>query len=376
MTWIFLVLLYGLLKGAREIAKKKAMQKNSVMEVLFIYTVLSFVFVIPQVKNAGGLEPRYFIFIAAKSFCMFLAWLCSFRALKKLPVSLFGIIDLSRVLFATFLGVAVLGETVKGLQLAGLVLVCAGLLLLKFKPGVFKKWFRVEGEGTAGGDLVSQEASQSAGGDLGLQETTRAAGGDLVTGAAQSANDNVASRPETQSTIANSSSQAESCPTIADSPSHPAPHSTIANSPSHARPHSASFYIALALVSCALNAVSGFLDKVLMKDITSSQLQFWYTLFVVIYYAVYILCTREKIRGSVWKNGWVWLLAIMFVIGDKALFIANGMEASKITVMTLIKQSGCLVTIIGGKFIFHEKNIGYKLFCAAIIILGIVLGVL
>ena len=66
----------------------------------------------------------------------------------------------------------------------------------------------------------------------------------------------------------------------------------------------------------------------------------------------------------------------MFVVGDKALFIANGMPESKITVMTLIKQSGCLVTILGGRFIFKEKNTAYRLFCAAIIIAGIVLGVL
>ena len=113
-----------------------------------------------------------------------------------------------------------------------------------------------------------------------------------------------------------------------------------------------------------------------MKDITSSQLQFWYMLFIVLYYALYILIKKEKIRLNVVKNRWVWLLAVMFVIGDKALFIANANPASKITVMTLIKQSACIVTILGGKFIFKEKGITYKLFCALIVILGIVLGVL
>ena len=45
MVWILLVLLYGLLKGSREISKKKAMDKNSVMEVLFTYTLISFILV-------------------------------------------------------------------------------------------------------------------------------------------------------------------------------------------------------------------------------------------------------------------------------------------------------------------------------------------
>ena len=79
---------------------------------------------------------------------------------------------------------------------------------------------------------------------------------------------------------------------------------------------------------------------------------------------------------STLKNKWVWLLALLFVLADKALFVANGMEGSRLTVMTLIKQSGCIVTILGGKIVFKEKNVGYKLFCAAVIIAGIVAGVI
>ena len=69
------------------------------------------------------------------------------------------------------------------------------------------------------------------------------------------------------------------------------------------------------------------------------------------------------------------ILSIIFVIGDKALFIANQSPDSKVTIMTLLKQAGCIVTILAGKFVFKEKNIGYKLFCAGVIITGIVLSV-
>lgn len=301
MVWMLLVLLYALLKGTREIAKKKAMAKNSVMEVLVIYTLLSFVFVIPQAPMASGVEPHFFIFIAIKSFCIFLAWICSFRSLKKLPVSLYGILDLSRVIFATCFGVFLLHETLAINQVFGLIIVCSGLLLLKFKPNFFKKIFKIE----------------------------------------------------------------ENTTIIQNNPLHPEENTL----PTYV-------YIILAFASCFLNAISGFLDKVLMQDLTSAQLQFWYMLFLIGYYVLYVLITREKIHLNVFKNIWVWLLAIMFVIGDKALFIANGMPGSRITVMTLIKQSGCLVTIIGGKFIFKEKNTAYRFFCAAVIIFGIVLGVI
>ena len=68
MKWVLLVLVYGLLKGGREIAKKLAMQKNTVLEVLVAYTIISFLFVIPQAPNAGGMQPKFFFYIAIKSF--------------------------------------------------------------------------------------------------------------------------------------------------------------------------------------------------------------------------------------------------------------------------------------------------------------------
>ena len=295
MAWILLVLLYGLLKGGREIAKKKAMTKNTVMEVLFVYTLMSFVFVLPEIPQAGGMEPRFFALIALKSFVMFLAWLFGFYSLKKMPVSLYGVLSLSRVLFATLSGVIFLHEVVGVFQITGLVIVCAGLLLLGVQPK--KK------------ELPQQE-------------------------------------PSTQ-------------------PADPALIQDNSVKP---------IFIILAFASCILNAVSGFMDKILMRDVTSSQLQFWYMLFLIIYYGLFVLIRRIKIDPSVFKNGWVWALAIMFVIGDKALFIANGMEASRITIMTLIKQSSCLVTIIGGKIFFKEDRILYRLMCAAIILGGIALS--
>lgn len=286
MAWVGLVLIYGLLKGGREIVKKKSLEKSSVMEVLFFYTLFSFLLVVPDAKNAMGLTPVQYVYVAMKSFIIFLAWILSFKAIKKMPISLYGILDLSRVLFATLLGTIVLKEKLGTNQVIGLVLVAAGLLLLKFKGGKNK-----------GKNKDGAEAS--------------------------------------------------------------------------------AMIVVFALASCMLNAVSGLMDKILMKQMNSSQLQFFYMLFLVLYYLIYIICTKEKLHiANSLKNYWIWLLAIMFVVADRSLFLANGMAESRVTVMTLIKQSGCLVTILGGKLVFHEKNIGYKLLCAGVIVAGIVVAVL
>ncbi len=289
--WIYLVLFYGIIKGTREICKKKALEKNTVIEVLALSTLLSFLLVLPEAPKATGLLPMQYLWIAVKSFVIFVGWILGFKAIKKLPISMYGVLDLSRVIFATVLGITVLHELPTLPKTIGMLLVCSGLLFLKFNP--FRKKATVA--------------------------------------------------PKEKTTFAKGST---------------------------------AWYIFLAFLSCALNAVSGLLDKILMKEMSHSQLQFWYMLFLLLYYLLYVAFTRTRIHLSTFKNIWVWLLAILLIIMDRALFIANGDPASQVTIMTLIKQSGVIVTILAGKFIFKEKDILHKIICALIIIAGIVIGVM
>lgn len=285
--WVLLVAVYAVCKGSREIFKKIALKKNSVMEVLFLYVCLSFVMVIPFMKEAFQIQDwNYMYLILIKSFVIFVAWICSFRALSKMPVSLYGVLDLSRILFSTFYGILLLSESIGFMHIVGLILVSSGLLLLKFKP--FSK---------------KEKSSEKV--DFKVVIT--------------------------------------------------------------------------AFAGCGLTALSGALDKILMRkgDLTSGQLQFWYMLFLVIFYALYIVFTHTKIDyKSTLKNKWVYLMSLTLVIGDKALFVANNNPECTVTLMTLIKQISCIVVILGGKFVFKEKRILYKLFCAGVIVCGIIIAVL
>lgn len=278
--WIALVGVYGILKGIRDIIKKKALEKNSAMEVLFFYTFISFLFVLPETKNALGMDFHYVGFIMIKSAIIFAAWICSFKAIKRLPIGFYGIMDMSRVIFATALGALVLGEVLTGHKIVGMSLVLIGLLFVNLGPK---------------------------------------------------------------------------------------------NTLERTKP----IYIILVLISCLCNAVSELLDKMLMQSISSGQLQFWYLFFMVVLYLGYMLVTRTKISWrTLYKNYWIIILSVLFVIGDKALFIACSYENSTVVAMTLIKQCSALITIIGGRIVFKEKRTLYKLMCAAVIIAGIVFAVI
>lgn len=284
--WMWLVLLYGLIKGAREIVKKKSLQYSSVAEVLFFYTLFAFLMVLPDCKNAMGISTHMLGWIFLKSLIIFCAWILSFKAIKKMPISLYGVLDLSRVLFATLLGSVVLNEVMSTNQIIGLILVAMGLLLLKVH--------------------------------IPLKKTDK-------------------------------------------------------DEKDKVKP----IIVIFSLLSCMLNALSGLLDKILMRDLNSSQLQFFYMLFLVLLYGLYMWIGKEEVNlKKAVKNPWIWLLALLFVIADRALFLANADPESKITIMTLIKQSGCIVTLAAGKWIYHEKHVLHRALCTVLVVVGIVVAVL
>ena len=280
--WIVFVILYGILKGSREPIKKGILKETNVLSALFGYTFIGFLMSVPTVKGVVSFSFSTFVLVLIKSAVIFVAWILSFKGIKKIPVSTYGIFDMSRVVFSTLLGVAFLHEslTVKGV--VSLILVVMGLYFAN--------------TGKSNGD-----------------EEYKAK------------------------------------------------------------------YVWYVLLSCFLNAISGTLDKYIMSigDITSSALQFWFMLLLSMFYLGYMIAKKEKIQlKKCFLNPWVYVLSFSLVFGDRLLFIANSYPASQVTIMTLLKQSSAVVTIVLGKLVYKEKNILKKLLCAAIIIAGICLSIM
>ena len=149
MSWILYTLIYGVLKGARDIVKKESLKISPAVEVLFFYTLFSFILCIPMSQGIADIDMKYMPFIVLKSFVIFIAWILSFHAIKNLPISIYGILDLSRVINATLIGFFILHETITRNQIIGMVLVAVGLLLLKRgKQKENVKVFRVYGQGS------------------------------------------------------------------------------------------------------------------------------------------------------------------------------------------------------------------------------------
>ena len=274
-SWVFYIIIYSLLKGSREGMKKAALKKSSSNEILLFYTLIGLILTLPFSKSAFSLEPIFIFYAFLKAFVVCIAWLFAFKALKKMSVSLYGIMDLSRMLFSTLLGIIVLGENFTLAKAVGFFLVATGLLLVNLKKNA-------ETKGMSFSILIA------------------------------------------------------------------------------------------ALLNCFFNAISGTMDKVLMQHMNSSQLQFWFMFFMTIIYGVILAVNKEKISvKSIKTNYWIPLLSLSLIVGDRFLFEANANPDSQVTLMTVIKQSSVIVTILTGYFIYKDKNILHKLLCTGIILTGI-----
>ncbi|MBQ2889634.1 MAG: EamA family transporter [Clostridia bacterium] len=279
--WIIFIFIYSFLKGSREGMKKAALKKSSSSEILFFYTLIGFILTIPFSKDAFSLAPIYIFYVFLKSAVVCTAWIFAFIAIDKMSVSLYGITDLSRMVFSTLLGVIVLGESFTVQKAIGVILVIAGLMLANLKKT-----------------------------SSGTKEITLPV-------------------------------------------------------------------LIAVLLNCFLNAVSGTMDKVLMKYMLSSQLQFWFMLFTTVIYGAILLVKREKISIKTLKtNYWVPLMSISLIIGDRLLFEANASPLSEVTVMTVIKQSSVIVTVLTGWLVFKEKHILYKMMCTLIVLSGIFIALI
>lgn len=138
LNWIGLTLFYGAASGVRNALRKKALTKSPLLEVLFLYTLLSFLLIAPVslITSPGELvlsDKSLYLIIFLKSLAVFVAWLFSFKSIGKMPVSFFGVVEMSGILFSTLFGIIFFNEKMGACQWLGLLLVVLGVSAVNLK---------------------------------------------------------------------------------------------------------------------------------------------------------------------------------------------------------------------------------------------------
>ena len=99
------------LKRFQRTHQEKTSENVNVLTSLFVYTFIGFLMSVPAASGILEIPPHLFAWILVKSGSIFFAWILSFTVLKKLPISTYGVTDMSRVIFSTLMGVFFLHET-------------------------------------------------------------------------------------------------------------------------------------------------------------------------------------------------------------------------------------------------------------------------
>ena len=133
--WLILAFLSAALLGCYDSFKKKALQENAVIPVLFLNTLFSSLIFLPfivisstsnildgtifHVASGGWEEHRYIIL---KSFIVLSSWLFGYFGMKHLPLTIVGPINATRPVMVLIGALMVFGERLNLYQWIGVVL--------------------------------------------------------------------------------------------------------------------------------------------------------------------------------------------------------------------------------------------------------------
>ena len=141
-AWFLPTVLSALALGFYDICKKHAVNRNSVMPVLFFATLsgsLLYVIVLAlcgRAASAAVCTPAQFGLVLLKSLLVSSSWICVYYAMRELPISLASPIRASSPLWTVCGGILLFGELPGLWQICGMISIFAGYY---FFAGIGKK---------------------------------------------------------------------------------------------------------------------------------------------------------------------------------------------------------------------------------------------
>ncbi len=125
--WVWFSLCSACLLGVYDVAKKQALRRNGVLEVLFLATALSALFLSPYLSAAPVGDHLKFLL---KACLVSASWVSGLSALQFLPITTASTIKASRPVIVVVFSIILFKESYNLWQWGGIALVCGALFLL------------------------------------------------------------------------------------------------------------------------------------------------------------------------------------------------------------------------------------------------------
>ncbi len=129
------------------------------------------------------------------------------------------------------------------------------------------------------------------------------------------------------------------------------------------------FFMVLATIT---GAASGLYDKFLMERFDRMTVQVWYNFYQFLIMCVILVVMWYPVRK---RNPFEWRWQIFFIslflcLADFAYFYALSYPDAMISIVSMIRRSGVVVTFVAGAIFFHERNLKSKALDLALVLLG------
>ncbi len=142
--WLFLAFLSAVLLGFYDVFKKKSLEGNAVLPVLFLNTVFSSLVFLPFILisafGAGMLSGTIFEvpvvgwdvhkYIIVKSFIVLSSWIFGYFGMKHLPLTIVGPINATRPVMVLVGAMIVFGERLNAYQWVGVIMAILSFFML------------------------------------------------------------------------------------------------------------------------------------------------------------------------------------------------------------------------------------------------------
>ncbi|MBB3187245.1 EamA family transporter [Microbacter margulisiae] len=134
-------------------------------------------------------------------------------------------------------------------------------------------------------------------------------------------------------------------------------------------------WIWFSILASLLGSASGLYDKFLMQHFNRVAVQTYYVIYQVIIMGVILLVLwypkRKETTPFKWKKS-ILGISLFVTLADFLYFFALSDPNSMISLLTVVRRSGVVVSFSLGAILFREKNILIKAIC----LLGVIAGTL
>ncbi len=339
--WITCMVIYATIIGFFAVLRKKASEQSHVLFVVAMYSTIGFLLISWTAGQAIEVSSGELCLILLKSFIIALSWMFELVALKNYMISSLQPISAIKVIIGFFASTIIFHEANSWWRYIGVAIVFIGLILLNRYDAMAEK------------KKIKQELSKSS-------EFSHS--NSFINDATLGNKDAIIVKSEIPKTY-----QSEYYKTI----------SLLEEAKRYTR-RKRILAIVCFVVSCVLSETSGILDRFIIVQVTTSQMQFWFMLFVSVLSWIFLLFVSIKnkqipIKKSDWKNIYIYITGAILVLGDRFLFTALTDPNVLVSGVSILKQLSTVISVIVGALIFKEPNLKRKIVYLIVILTGIII---